>query len=84
MLIIFIMDMYESAWKNIVQPTQIKTKKHLLGPSERHIDECKIVRKDLEVMNRNNKKLSGYIFYAPESNFTETVLYLHGNGGTKI
>lgn len=41
------MDLYENAWKNIVQPAQIKTKKHLLGPSERIIDDCKIIRKDL-------------------------------------
>ena len=35
-------------------------------------------------MNRNSKKLSGFIFYSPGLTCTETVLYLHGNGGTKI
>ena len=41
------MDMYENAWKDIVQPMQIKSKKHMLGPVQRTINGVRIVRKDL-------------------------------------
>lgn len=78
------MDAYENAWKNIVRPTQIKSKKHLLGPSERSIHGVRIVRTDLEVCNRNNKKMSAFLFHSPNFEAEDTVLYLHGNGGSKI
>lgn len=42
-----LMDLYENAWKNIVKPTQIKSKKYILGPSERMINGVKIVRVDM-------------------------------------
>jgi hypothetical protein len=41
------MNVYENAWKNIVMPIQIQSKKHLLGPTERTINGTKIVRVDL-------------------------------------
>lgn len=41
------MNIYENAWKNIVMPMQIQSKKHLLGPCERTINGTKIVRIDL-------------------------------------
>lgn len=78
------MDVYENAWKNIVKPTQIKSKKHLLGPTERSINGLRILRDDLEVCNRNNKKISAFLFYCPDFEAEDTVLYLHGNGGSKI
>jgi len=78
------MKIYENAWKNIVMPTQIQSKKHLLGPSERIVNGSKVLRVDLEVLNRNNKKISGFLFYCPEVEAEDTVLYMHGNGGSKI
>ena len=44
---ITIMNIYDQAWKSIVKPTQVITKKHLLGPEERFISDCKISRVDL-------------------------------------
>jgi pimeloyl-ACP methyl ester carboxylesterase len=63
---------------------QIQSKKYLLGPGERVINNCKIIRIDLSVLNRNNKKISGFLFYCPTINAEDTILYLHGNGGSKI
>lgn len=60
------MDIYQDAWKNIVRPTQIHIKKHLFGPTERMINGHKIIKVDLEVFNRNNKKISGILYYAPD------------------
>lgn len=83
-----LMNMYESAWKDIVQPVQIKSKKHMLGPIERILNGVKIVRKDLEVNNRNNKIISAFLFHCPElgpnHKAEQTVIYLHGNGGSKL
>lgn len=78
------MELYENAWKNIVKPTQIKSKRYILGPSERIINGVKIVRIDMQVLNRNNKKISGFLFYCPEIESEDTLLFLHGNGGSKI
>lgn len=76
--------MYENAWRDIVKPIQIKSKKHLLGPIERTIGGVKVVRKDLEVSNRNNKNISAFLFHCPEVVADHTIIYLHGNGGSKI
>ena len=61
------MNVYEEAWKNIVKPTQITTKKHHLGPVQRTIDGCTIRRVDLEVTNRNKKRISGFLYYCEEA-----------------
>jgi hypothetical protein len=47
------MNLYEQAWQNIIRPTQIKTKISSYGPKQRTIDDCVIVRKDIEFKNRN-------------------------------
>jgi hypothetical protein len=60
------MNLFEEAWKNIVQPIQIKSKLHSYGPKERVIEDTKIIRKDVVAINRNNKKMSGFIFYSPD------------------
>lgn len=60
------MDVYDQAWKNIVRPTQVKTKKHLLGPQERLVGDCSIHRIDLDVVNRNQKNISGFVFHAKD------------------
>lgn len=78
------MKIYENAWKDIVQPLQIKAKKHMLGPTERDINGLTILRKDLLVSNRNNKIISGFLFYCPQQPAEHTILYLHGNGGSKL
>jgi hypothetical protein len=62
------MDLYENAWKNIVKPMQIQSKKCMLGPQERIINNNKILRIDLSVLNRKNKKISGFLFYSPNLN----------------
>lgn len=60
------MNVYDMAWKNIVKPTQIKSKRHLLGPAEMTVDNQVIVRTDLNVINRNNKKISGFVYHSPD------------------
>lgn len=32
------MQIFETGWRNIVKPTQIKTRKHLLGPAQFSVD----------------------------------------------
>lgn len=54
------------------------------GPRERVIDGRVVIRKDLTVLNRNQKKLEGFLFFCPQIEAHETVLYLHGNGGSKL
>lgn len=34
--------------------------------------------------NRNNKNISAYLFHAPELEAEHTIIYLHGNGGSKL
>lgn len=78
------MNMYENAWKDIVRPLKITSKRHLLGPVERTISGVKVIRKDLNVSNRNNKNISAYLFHSPEFEAEHTIIYLHGNGGSKL
>lgn len=78
------MNIYEEAWRNIVRPIQIKSKLNAYGPKEREVNGRTIVRTDLTAINRNGKQLQGYLFHCPEVEATETILYLHGNGGSKI
>jgi hypothetical protein len=47
---------------------QIQSKKYLLGPGERIINNYKIIRIDLNVLNRNQKKISGFLFHSPDLN----------------
>jgi pimeloyl-ACP methyl ester carboxylesterase len=54
------------------------------GPRERLVDGHIVYRKDLVVINRNQKKLEGFLFFCPQIPSQETVLYLHGNGGSKL
>jgi hypothetical protein len=51
------MNVFEEAWKNIVSPTQIKSKPSLLGPWERCINGVVIKRIDLTATNRNGKRI---------------------------
>lgn len=51
------MNIYEEAWRNIVRPTQIRSKMSAYGPRERIVDGHVVYRKDLVVVNRNQKKL---------------------------
>lgn len=78
------MQLFDEAWKNIVQPTQIKCKANSYGPKERMRDNCLINRIDVTAVNRNNKNMVGFIFYSPDFEAQETVLYVHGNGGSKL
>jgi|688.fasta_scaffold1307487_1 hypothetical protein len=41
------MNIYESAWRDIVKPVQIKSKKHMLGPVEKTVNGVTIQRQDL-------------------------------------
>lgn len=60
------MDIYEQAWQSIIRPLQIKTKVSSYGPKKRSINDITIVRSDIEFKNRNNKKISGFLFSSPD------------------
>lgn len=66
-----------------MRPVQVKYQIYSLGPKERTIDGQKILRKDINILNRNDKNLSGFIFTGTVK-ANHTVLYLHGNGGSKL
>lgn len=59
------MNIYEEAWKNIVRPTQIKSKMNAYGPKERIVSGKTVVRNDLSILNRNGKQLHGFLFSCP-------------------
>lgn len=59
------MNIFEEAWRNIISPPQIKCKKASLGPKEKIIKDKCIIREDLTVINRNGKKMEGFIFHSP-------------------
>lgn len=42
------------------------------------------MRQDMEVSNRNSKTISAFLFFSPEVEAEHTVIYLHGNGGSKL
>ncbi len=78
------MNLFEEAWRNIISPPQIRCKLAALGPRERRVGELTVVRLDISVLNRNGKKLEGFLFHCPQAEAAETILYLHGNGGSKL
>jgi pimeloyl-ACP methyl ester carboxylesterase len=78
------MNLFEEAWRNIISPPQIRCKLMALGPRERHIGDRCVIRVDFSVPNRNGKRLEGFLFHCPEVEAAETILYLHGNGGSKL
>lgn len=78
------MNVFEEAWKNIVSPTQIKSKASMLGPWERSINGVVVKRTELIATNRNGKRIEGFLFRPEGVTTTETLLYLHGNGGCKL
>jgi pimeloyl-ACP methyl ester carboxylesterase len=78
------MNLFEEAWRNIISPPQIRCKLAALGPRERRVGELTVVRVDVSVLNRNGKKLEGFLFHCPQAEAAETILYLHGNGGSKL
>lgn len=60
------MNIFEEAWRNIISPPQIKCKMAALGPKEKLVKDKSILREDLTVINRNGKKIEGYLFYSPD------------------
>ncbi len=60
------MDLYDQAWQSIIRPLQIKTKTSSYGPRRRVVNDVTIIRTDIEFKNRNNKKISGFIFSSPD------------------
>lgn len=78
------MNVFEEAWRNIISPPQIRCKVTALGPKEKQVGAHTVLRKDLTVLNRNGKKIEGFLFHSPDVEATETILYLHGNGGSKL
>jgi hypothetical protein len=60
------MNIYHQAWQNIIRPVQIKTKLSSYGPKQRIQNNITILRKDITFKNRNNKTISGFIFYSPD------------------
>lgn len=78
------MNLFEEAWRNIISPPQIRCKLTALGPRERQVGDLNVIRVDLSVLNRNGKRLEGFLFHCPQVDANETILYLHGNGGSKL
>lgn len=54
------------------------------GPPSRIIKDREVIRTDFSITNRNGKQLQGFIFSIPQTDPIHTVLYLHGNGGSKL
>lgn len=61
------MNIFEEAWKNIISPPQIRCKMAALGPKERLVAGITVVRIDFSVLNRNGKRIEGFLFHAPQS-----------------
>jgi hypothetical protein len=60
------MNIFEQAWQSIILPIQVKTKLSSYGPRKIVVDNVTIHREDISFFNRNNKKISGFVFTSPD------------------
>ena len=75
---------FERGWKSVIAPNKYSYNINSVIPKEQLIDNHLIERLDFQVVNDQGKNISAVIIKEKNAEINEAVLYLHGNGGTKI
>jgi hypothetical protein len=75
---------FERAWRGVIAPSKFHYNINLICPKEQKINNKTIERIDFNVKNDEGKNISAMILKEKFSKPTDTILYLHGNGGNKV
>jgi hypothetical protein len=77
-------DNFERGWKSVIAPNKYSYNINSVLPKEQMVDNHLIERLDFQVINDEGKHISALIIKDKHADIREAILYLHGNGGTKI
>lgn len=75
---------FERAWRGVIAPAQYSYNINTICPREELIHGRIIERIDFMVCNDEGKQISCLILKDKHLSSQETVLYFHGNGGSKV
>lgn len=77
-------DLYERAWRSVIAPSKFT---HIIStycPKLQLVDGRKLQRIDFSITNEEGKLISAMILKEEGTDPVNTILYLHGNGGSKL
>lgn len=77
-------EMYDRAWRSVISPNKFTHAISAYCPKVQLVEGKRLERIDFSFKNEDGKLISGIILKEEHINPEHTILYLHGNGGSKL